>query len=143
MAPVDSVHHEDEDNLGVDEVEESHKVFEFVAVSSFVALISEYSNEPVYILKVEENGSAEKDEQDDFKHCIPTGDLYIRGKYLKKERSRSTRVHKFSILSADALCTLDEIFDVFVCCIGRPYNRKRNIQGTTFTCWFILTSYKC
>ena len=114
VAPVDSVHQENEGNLDVDEEDESHKVFEFVAVPSFVALISEDSNEPVYILKVEEKGRAEKDEQDDFEHCIPAGDLYIRGKYLKKQRSRSTRVHKFSIFSADALCTPDEIFDVFV-----------------------------
>ena len=114
VAPVDSIHHEDEGNLDVGEEDESHKLFEFVAVPSFVALISEDSNEPVYILKVEEKGRAEKDEQDDFEHCIPAGDFYIRGKYLKKERSRSSRVHKFSISSADALCTLDEIFDVFV-----------------------------
>ena len=114
VAAVDSIHHEDEGNLDVDEEDESHKIFEFVAVPSFVVLISEDSNEPVYILKVEEKERAEKDEQDDFEHCIPAGDLYIRGKYLKKERSRSTRVHKFSIISADALCTPDEIFDVFV-----------------------------
>ena len=94
VAPVDSIDHEDEGNLDVDEVEESHKVFEFVAVSSFVALISEYSNEPVYILKVEEKGRAEKDEQGDFKHFIPAGDLYIRGKYLKKRKVQITRVHK-------------------------------------------------
>ena len=114
VAPVDSIHHEDEGNLDVDEEDESHKVFEFVAVPSFVALISEDSNEPVYILKVEEKERAEKDEQDDFEHCIPAGDLYIRGKYLKKERSRSTRVHKFNILSADPPCTPNEIFNVFV-----------------------------
>ena len=114
VAPVDSIHHEDEGSLNIDEENESHKVFEFVAVPSFVALISEDSNEPVYILKVEEKERAEKDEQDDFEHCIPAGDLYIRGKYFKKERFRPTRVHKFSILSADALCTPDEIFDVFV-----------------------------
>ena len=30
VAPFDSIHHEDEDNLNVDAVEESHKVFEFL-----------------------------------------------------------------------------------------------------------------
>ena len=68
----------------------------------------------MYILKVKEKGRAEKDEQDDSEHCIPAGNLYIRGKYLKKERSRSTRVHKFNILSADPPCTPNEIFNVFV-----------------------------
>ena len=92
-APVVSIHHKDEGNLNVDEEDESHKVFEFVAIPSFVALISENSNEPVYILKVEEKGRAEKDEQDDFEHCIPAGDLYIRGKYLKK---RKVQVNKGS-----------------------------------------------
>ena len=113
MAPAHLIHHEDEDNLHVDEEDESHKVFEFAAVPPFLALISEDFNGPVYILIVEEKGRAEK-EQDDFEHCIPAGDLYIRGKYLNKETSRSTRVHKCSILSADAICTQDEIFDIFV-----------------------------
>ena len=84
VAPVNSIYNEDEDNLDVDEEDESHKVCEFVAAPSFVALISEDSNEPVYILKVEEKERAEKDEQDDFEHCIPAGDLYIHGTYLKK-----------------------------------------------------------
>ena len=113
VAPVDLIHHEDEGNFDVDEEDESHKVFEFVAVPPFAALISEDFNGPVYILIVEEKGRAEK-EEDDFEQCIPAGDLYIRGKYLKKETSRSTRVHKCSMLSADAICTQDEIFDVFV-----------------------------
>ena len=75
VAPDDSIPHEDEGNLDVDEEDESHKVLEFVAVPSSVALVSEDSNEPVYILKVKEKGRAEKDEQDDFEHCIPAGDL--------------------------------------------------------------------
>ena len=70
VALVDSIHHEDEGNLDVDEEGESHKVFEFVAVSYFVALISEDSNEPVCILKVEEKGRY----------------LCIRGKYFLKKK---------------------------------------------------------
>jgi len=40
--------------------------------------------------------------------------LYLSGKYLKKERSRSARFHKFSILPGKAICTPDEMFEVFV-----------------------------
>ena len=58
VAPVDSIHHEDEGNLNVNEEDENHKVYEFVAVPSFVALISEDSSEPVYIPKVVEKGRA-------------------------------------------------------------------------------------
>ena len=109
VAPVNC--YEKECELDIDDEDEYLKVLAFVAIQSFVALVSEDS---VYILKVEEKGKAEKEEQDDYGHTIPPGQLYLRGKCLKKERSRSARHHKFSILSGNTICTPDEIFDVFV-----------------------------
>ena len=44
---------------------------------------------------------------------VSTGEYFLRGKYLKMRRSRSTRYHKFSILPGDALCRLEEVFEVF------------------------------
>ena len=73
VPPVESVSHEDECNLDVDDIDENCKVFEFVTVPSFVALVSEDSNEPVYILKVEEKGQAEKEETDEYRHLIVGG----------------------------------------------------------------------
>ena len=41
-------------------------------------------------------------------------EYFLCGKHLKMGRSRSTRYLKFSILPGDALCTLEEVFEVFV-----------------------------
>ena len=82
------------------------KQHEFVSILSFVELVYEDSNGPVYILKVKEKGIAEKEETDGYGHTISTGEYFLREKYLKMGRSRSTRYHKFSILPGDALCTL-------------------------------------
>jgi len=103
--PID---HEKECQLDVDGEDEHLKMFEFVGIDSFVALVSEDSNEPVYILKVEGKERAEQEQKDDFGHIIPPGQLYLSGKYLKKERSRS------GILPGKAICTPDEMFEVFV-----------------------------
>lgn len=85
-----------------------------MATPSFIALVSGDSTEPIYLLKLEEKKMAEKEEHDDFGHIISPGEFFIRGRYLKKERSRSTRCYKFSILSGDAICTPDEVFELFV-----------------------------
>ena len=41
---------------------------QFVTTPLFVALVSEDSNEPVYILKVQEKGISEKEETDGYGH---------------------------------------------------------------------------
>ena len=69
--------------------------------------------ESVYILKVEQKGIAEE-ETDGYGQIISTILYFLRGKYLKMGRSRSTKYHKFSILPSIALCTLEEVFEVFV-----------------------------
>ena len=81
---------------------------------SFVALVSEDSNEPKYILKFEEKGTAEKEEKDEYCNTISTGEYFLHKKYLKIGKSRSTTYHKFNNLPGDALCTLEEVFEVFV-----------------------------
>ena len=42
------------------------------------------------------------------------GDLYIRGKYLKQERSMSHHLKQFSIYPGDVTCEPSEVFEVFV-----------------------------
>ena len=68
----------------------------------------------MYILKVKEKGIAEKEETDNYGHTISIGEFFLHGKYLKMGRSKSTRHHKFSILPGEALCTPEEVFEVFV-----------------------------
>ena len=76
--------------------------------------MSKGCNEPVCILKVEEKEIAEKEEMGGYGHTISTGEYVLCGKYLKMEKSRSTRYHKFSILPSDELCTLEEVFESFI-----------------------------
>ena len=68
IPPVSSVCHEDECDLDADDIDQNEKVSEFVTTPSFVALVSEDSNEPVYILKVQEKGISEKEETDGYGH---------------------------------------------------------------------------
>ena len=114
IPPVRSVCHEDECDLDADDIGQNEKVFEFVTIPLFVALVSKDCNEPVFILKVEEKEIAEKEEMGGYGHTISTGEYVLCRKYLKMERSRSTRYHKFSILPSDGLCTLEEVFEVFI-----------------------------
>ena len=52
VAPV-PIDHEKECELDIDGEDEYLKMFEFVGLNSFVALVSEDSNEPVFIIKVD------------------------------------------------------------------------------------------
>ena len=60
IPPVRPVCHEDECDLDADDIDQNEKVFEFVTIPSFVALVSGNSNEAVYILKDEEKEIAEE-----------------------------------------------------------------------------------
>ena len=79
LPPVGSVCHENECDLDEDDIEQNEKVFEFVTIPTFVALVSEDSNEPVYILKVGEKGAAEKEETYGYGHTISTGQYFLCG----------------------------------------------------------------
>ena len=100
---VGSVCHEDDCDLDADDVDQNEKAFEFITILHFAALLPEDSNESVYILKVEEKGIAEKEEIHGYGHSISAGAYFLRKKYFKMRKSRSTRYHKFSILSGNAL----------------------------------------
>ena len=76
--------------------------------------MSDDLNEPVSIMKVEEKGRTEKEFHDEDGHVISAGDLYLRGKYLKQERSRSHHLKQFGIYPGDVTCEPSEVFEVFV-----------------------------
>lgn len=77
VPPVESACHKDECNLDVDNNDENRKILEFATLPSFVALVSEDSNESVYILKVEEKGKADKEEADEYGHIIAAEEYFI------------------------------------------------------------------
>ena len=56
----------------------------------------------------------EKEIHDEDGHAISAGDLYLRGKYLKQERTRSHHLKQFSIYPDDVTCEPSEVFKVFV-----------------------------
>ena len=52
--------------------------------------------------------------RDRYGHSISPGELFLRGNYLKSERSRNMSSKKFSIVSGEVLCDPAEVFEVFV-----------------------------
>ena len=49
-----------------------------------------------------------------YGHSIGPGENYLKGNYLKAERSRNMSLKKFSIVTGDVLCDPEEVFEVFV-----------------------------
>ena len=104
-----------QDDSHLDE-QENHgqHIYEFVTVPSFVAVVSYNSCEPIYIIKINEKGVAKEPMKDRYGHSINPGELYLKGNYLKAERSRNIAKRKFSIIQAEVICDPEEIFEVFV-----------------------------
>ena len=93
--------------------ERGQHVYEFVIVPSFVAVISYNSCEPVFVIKIIENGLANEEMKDRFGHSLAPGQLYLKGNYLKLVRSRNISRKTFSLIPGAVLCN-PEVFDIFV-----------------------------
>ena len=76
-------------HLDKNEKKYGQQIYEFVEVPSFVAVISYNSNEPVYIIKTTENREADEEMNNHYWHLIAPGELYLKGEYLKPERSKN------------------------------------------------------
>ena len=74
IPPVGSVRHQDDCDLDADDIDQNGKVFDFVTIPSFVALVSILVSMSVYILKVKEKGIAGKEEMDGYGHTISTAE---------------------------------------------------------------------
>ena len=94
--------------------EETSKVFEFIEIPSYVALISDDSSEPVYFVKVGTKGICEEIMIDTYGHTLNSGEKYFRGKYLQKVRSRKSNKKQFHLIYRDAFVTPDEVFEAFI-----------------------------
>ena len=101
------------DNCYLDDSNEDRgqHVFEFVSIPSFVAIASYNSCEPVYIIKVTEKDSANKQLKDRFGHVIYPGELYLKGNYLKLTRSKNIARKMITLIPGDVVCKPDEVFD--------------------------------
>ena len=65
--------------------------FDFVEVPSHVALVSGKMAEPLYFIKVTEKGKASEKMYDQWNHVNLPGELYLKGNYLVKTRSKSPK----------------------------------------------------
>ena len=89
-------------------------ILEFVDVSSFVAVLSNNLNKPVYFIKVEEKGIAECELRDRFGHVVLVGEPYFKGNYLQKIHSRNISKFQFKLLSNPVYLEPDEVYQPFV-----------------------------
>ena len=107
ITKTDPIHDSDGNDCDLDnnEIDENTKIYEFVTVPSYVALISEESKK---------RGRPRKKEKDEHGHDVSVGQLYLQGKYLKQEKSRSRHLKRFSIYPGDVICEPREVFDVSV-----------------------------
>ena len=81
-------------------------------VPSFVAVITCNSYKLAYIIKIFEKSEAS--EEDRYGHSIAPGKLFLRGSYLKPERSWNISQTMFSVVPGNVFCDPDEVFEVFV-----------------------------
>ena len=100
--------------LDYENIDEGMKVYEFVEIPSYVALIAYNKIEPIYIIQVTEKGIAKNKMQDHYGNEIFTGEFYFKGNYLKFEPSRSRTKQYFSVIQGDALCDPSEVLEVFL-----------------------------
>ena len=75
-----------------------HYILEFVDVPSFIAVLSNNLNEPVYFIKFEEKDIAECELRDRFGRVVLVGEPYFKWNYLQKillETSRNLNLNYF------------------------------------------------
>ena len=82
MEIINSVNNDSECFCDSDEIVNKSYILEFVDVPSFIAVLSNNLNEPVYFIKVEEKGIAECELRDRFGHVVLVGEPYFKRNYL-------------------------------------------------------------
>ena len=97
-----------------DVVDKTEQILDFIEVPSFVSFFSGSQNEPLYFGQVTEKVSAEKDLTDPYCHFIGTGEKFLKGYYLKQNRSKQISKKKFQILSTPIAFAPNEVFDTYV-----------------------------
>ena len=68
--------------LDAHDEERGQHVYEFVIISSFVAVVSYNSWEPVYIIRINEKVTVNEEMKDRYGHSLALGQLYLKGNYL-------------------------------------------------------------
>ena len=81
---------------------------------SFVAVLSNNLNQPVYFIKVEEKGIAKCELRDQFGHVVLVAEPYFKGNCLQKIRSRNISKLQFKLLLNPVYLEPDEVYQPFV-----------------------------
>ena len=90
-------------------------LYEFVETPSTVAVLSSSISDPLYLITVFEKGIAEQQQLNDlYGHVIFTGEYYLKGHYLRKERCKTLSKIQFSTIKEPVYITPDEILETFV-----------------------------
>ena len=97
-----------------DVADKTEQILDFIEVPSFVSLFSGSHNKPLYFVQVTGKGNAEVDLTDPYGHFIGTGEIFLKGYYLKQCRSKQVSKKKFQILSTPIVFAPDEVFDTYV-----------------------------
>ena len=79
---ISSVNNDSEWFCDSDETVNKSYIFEFVDVPSFVSVLTNNLNKPVYFIKVKEKGIAECGLRDQFGHVILVAEPHLIGNYL-------------------------------------------------------------
>ena len=114
LEEISSVNNDSEWFCDSDETVNKSYILEFVDVPSFVAVLSNNLNEPVYFIKVEEKGIAECQLRDRFGDVVLVGKPYFKGNYLQKIRSRNISKFQFKLLPNPVYLEPDEVYQAFV-----------------------------
>ena len=83
------------DDEEVDAINKTEQVFDFLDVPSFFLFFSRNQNEPLYLVKLTEKDTGQKDFTDPYDHFIGNSERFLKGFYLKLSRSKHIREKKF------------------------------------------------
>ena len=114
LEEISSVNNDNEWFCDSDETINKSYILKFVDVPSFVAVLSNNLNEPVYFIRVEEKGIAECELKDRFGHVVLVGEPHFKVNYLQKIRPRNISKFQFKLLLNLVYLEPDEVYQPFV-----------------------------
>ena len=88
-------------------------LYELSDTPSTVAVLSCYTSEPVYLIRVVEKRIAKSKIEDRFRHTILKGEYYPKGFYLRTARSKMLSKSQFTVMKEPVYIMADEVFEIF------------------------------
>ena len=89
-------------------------LYELIDTPSTVAVLSCYTSEPVYLIKVVEKGIAKSKIEDRFGHTILEGEHYLKAFYLRTARRKMLSKLQFTVMKEPVYIMTDEVFETYI-----------------------------